>query len=101
MTGRLEQAWLSGVVASDSKETAMPRFFFDCRHESCDEDCIGHDLPNHRQAHEMAIQFAGEILTHEFATIADGHDLAIKVTDESGLVLYSFYAASHPSPATR
>lgn len=79
----------------------MPRFFFDCNHASCDEECLGHDLPDHRQAHEMAIQFAGEILTYEFAMIADGHDLAIKVTGEDGLVLYSFHAASYPSPATR
>lgn len=75
----------------------MPTYYFDCHHLSCPEECIGHELATHDQAHKMAVEFAGEVLQHEAQALVDGHDLHVTVSDESHLVLFSVYATSMPS----
>ena len=77
----------------------MPTYYFDCHHVSCPEECLGHDVANHDEAHRMAIEFAGEILLHEAHALVEGHDLTVTVSDESHLVLFSVYARSVASPA--
>ena len=77
----------------------MPLYFFDCRHEDCPEECVGHDLANAEAAHKLAVEFAGEILQHEAQALVDGHDLNVTVSDENHLALFSFYATSIVAPS--
>ena len=77
----------------------MPLYYFDCHHEDCPEDCLGHELSDHDAAHKMGIEFAGEILQHEAQALMDGHDLNVTVSDENHIALFAFYATSIAAPS--
>ena len=77
----------------------MPTYYFDCHHGSCDEECVGHDLATHHDAHQQAIEFAGELLLYEGHALTEGHDLTVTVSDASRMVLFTVYAMSIPLPA--
>lgn len=87
------------LLSRHTTEPVMPLYFFDCHHLSCQEECIGHELPDRDAAHELAVQFAGEILQHEPHGLMQGHDLDVTVSDEHQLVLFSVLALSTAAPA--
>ena len=77
----------------------MQTFYFDCDHETCPEDCSGHDLDSREDASRLGIRFAGELLQHEPQGQVDGHDLNVTVSDAQHLALFTIHASSMASPA--
>jgi hypothetical protein len=78
----------------------MPRYFFHTADGSRERDTEGTELANYREARAVAIQHAGELLTHEPEHLWHDSDFRIEVTDETGLILFTVIMLAVDAPAT-
>jgi hypothetical protein len=78
----------------------MPRYFFHTADGSRDRDLVGTELNNYREARAAAIQYAGDVLSHEPEQLWDDADFRIEVTDETGLMLFTVIMLAIDAPAT-
>ena len=79
----------------------MPLFYFavDCA-EGANEP-VSTNLPSLAEAKCEAVRFAGELICDRATEFWDTRDLAITVTDETGLTLFSLHFSAVEAPAIR
>ena len=66
----------------------MPRYFFHTSDRSADPDTEGTELPGLEEAHEEAVQTAGEIIQGKGIKFLKGSDWRMEVTDAAGHALF-------------
>ena len=66
----------------------MPRYFFHTSDRSAEPDTEGTELPGLEEAHEEAVQTAGEIIRGHGIKSWKGSDWHMDVTDASGQALF-------------
>lgn len=77
----------------------MPRFFFHRTDGFTEVDTVGTDLPDAAAAKMEAVRFAGETLRSNPHRLAEDDSLAIEVSDDAGLILFSVLVMAVESPA--
>ncbi|MBP0446696.1 hypothetical protein J8J14_18120 [Roseomonas sp. SSH11] len=79
----------------------MPRYFFHVQNDQALPDNEGTELPDLLAARVNAVKLAGEILKHHAETFWTEGEWSLKVTDESGLTLFTLYFLAVEAPITR
>jgi hypothetical protein len=72
----------------------MPRYFFHVDNGESHTDAEGTELSGLDAAREHAVSYFADILRDSTRSIWDSGDMAMRVTDESGLVFFTLHFAA-------
>jgi hypothetical protein len=81
-------------------EKLVPRYFFHTADGSRERDTTGTVLASYEEARAAAIQYAGDVLSHEPEHLWKDSDFRVEVTDEHDLMLFTVIMLAVDAPAT-